>query len=423
MFAGMKDAGLGSKAKRWSVTATGGAAALAVVLAGCSAQNDSADEAVQDFTVVASGPIDSLPGEVTIAASGDIACPPSDDLRLGADARHETAQQFGIQVDEQALEELEVLEAEERVEGNADPTPDDYNKGEGSGEGEKSKCRQKFTAAAIKAKLDDSSYDKVLTLGDHQYETADLHAMETVYAPTWGQFKDDTYPVKGNHDNTGYYQWWNGMDADGDPKDDGPAGTSKTGYYAIETGDSATSGWHIVVLNSNCYVGKDCGDQQLAWLKKELETTKKPCVAAAWHKPVFRSDKKGVEEPVEEPRFLPFWQELADAKADLVLNGHKHYYARLNPMDRDGKVVEEGNGIREIISGVGGAGFYTFHEPENAEGEEVPAPRDAFHNRDTFGPLEVSFKANSYDWNFAPAAGVPGNGKATDSGKAECRAK
>ncbi len=53
-------------------------------------------------------------------------------------------------------------------------------------------------------------YDAVLTLGDLQYENGELANFNNFYHPTWGRFKDITYPAPGNHEYgttgaAGYY--------------------------------------------------------------------------------------------------------------------------------------------------------------------------------------------------------------------------
>ena len=42
--------------------------------------------------------------------------------------------------------------------------------------------------------------DAVLALGDLQYDDGALERFERVYGPTWGRFKDKTYPAPGNHE-------------------------------------------------------------------------------------------------------------------------------------------------------------------------------------------------------------------------------
>ena len=43
------------------------------------------------------------------------------------------------------------------------------------------------------------SYDRVLALGDLQYDCGSLGAFNTAYDPTWGRFNGLIEPVPGNH--------------------------------------------------------------------------------------------------------------------------------------------------------------------------------------------------------------------------------
>ena len=102
-----------------------------------------------------------------------------------------------------------------------------------------------------------------------------------------------------------------------------------------------------------------------------------------------------------------FWDDLYAAGADLVFNGHEHNYERFGPQTPAG--VASANGIREIISGTGGAheGAYPFGTPvANSEVRSESGP----------GVLKVTLHPGSYDWQFMPAAG----GSFTDSGSAAC---
>ena len=49
-----------------------------------------------------------------------------------------------------------------------------------------------------------------------------------------------------------------------------------------------------------------------------------------------------------------FWRLLYEHKADLVLNGHDHLYARYRPLDPSGHFVDPKRGITEFIVGSGG---------------------------------------------------------------------
>ena len=73
-----------------------------------------------------------------------------------------------------------------------DPDSPFYNKGRGMA----NRCHHKTTSDLVK-KIDP---DAVFALGDLQYQAGSLANFEESYNPTWGRFKNITYPVPGNHE-------------------------------------------------------------------------------------------------------------------------------------------------------------------------------------------------------------------------------
>lgn len=138
---------------------------------------------------------------------------------------------------------------------------------------------------------------------------------------------------------------------------------------------------------------------------------------AVWHKPVFQAQgiPADAEESIDEPGMKGYWDALSAYGADIVLNGHQHYYSVMKPLDTTGAVVEPGEGIREFIVGTGGESLYSR--------TPTAGRSDAFGD-DTYGIMELGLKANSYDWRFVPAD-FSGNGNYTNSGTgpSQCRAK
>lgn len=76
---------------------------------------------------------------------------------------------------------------------SCDPSSANYNSGLGSG----NNCRQKATSDAIIA---DTTIEKVIALGDNQYECGSPGGFTESYGPSWGRFKSKTMPVPGNHE-------------------------------------------------------------------------------------------------------------------------------------------------------------------------------------------------------------------------------
>jgi hypothetical protein len=101
-----------------------------------------------------------------------------------------------------------------------------------------------------------------------------------------------------------------------------------------------------------------------------------------------------------------FWQDLYDANADLVLNGHAHNYQRFAPQTATG-APDPARGIREFVVGTGGNP--TLHPVAAIANTEVM-------NRDTWGVLKLTLRNSGYDWQFLRAAG----GTFTDSGSQAC---
>lgn len=219
----------------------------------------------------------------------------------------------------------------------------------------------------------------VFTTGDNVYPTGTFERFDGCYDSSWGRHKSRTRPAAGNHEydasgSTGYFDYF------------GPsAGEPGKGYYSYDLGT-----WHVVVLNANCAWAGGCkaGSPQELWLRADLAATRADCTVALWHQPRFSSGR-------ESATTGPFWQALYDAGADLVLNGHDHFYERFAPMSPDG-VADDAFGMRSIIVGTGGIG----HSPLG-----TVVANSEVRNTDTFGVLKLTLHPGSYDWQFVPEAG------------------
>ncbi|MDX6378258.1 MAG: hypothetical protein QOE98_2561, partial [Gaiellaceae bacterium] len=161
--------------------------------------------------------------------------------------------------------------------------------------------------------------------------------------------------------------------------------------------------WHLIALNSNCGNVGGCGasSPQGRWLAADLAAHRNACTLAYWHIPLFSSGGRAAINS------QPLWSALYDAGAEVVLNGHDHIYERFAPQTPGG-VRDDARGIREFIVGTGGANHTSL--VGLAANSEV-------QNTNTFGILKLTLHANSYDWQFIPAAGT---GSFTDSGSQTC---
>lgn len=237
------------------------------------------------------------------------------------------------------------------------------------------------------AALLDSIPGTVFTAGDNAYRDGTVREFRECYEPSWGRHKARTRPAPGNHDYRrgarGYFGYFGAR-----------AGDPELGYYSYDLG-----AWHIVVLNSN--VSMEAGSAQERWLRRDLAAHPRRCTLAIWHHPRFNSGSK--HGPSTKPRDV--WRALTEAGADVVISGHEHVYERFAPQSADG--VADPRGLRQFTVGTGGAGLYAFGPP--AANSEV---RDAA----TFGVLKLTLHAESYAWEFVPAAG----GEFRDAGRADC---
>jgi hypothetical protein len=135
----------------------------------------------------------------------------------------------------------------------------------------------------------------------------------------------------------------------------------------------------------------------------DLKTHANSCTMAVWHHPLYSTSEK-------EPGMQAIWNDLYNQGADVVLNGHLHRYERWAPQDGSGN-RDNAYGVREFIVGSGGRSFQGLGSNMTANFE--------LGNDNTFGVLKMTLHANSYDWQFLPAAG----GTFTDSGTAACHGK
>jgi hypothetical protein len=247
--------------------------------------------------------------------------------------------------------------------------------------------------------------DAVLALGDEQYGCGGASAFAASYDPTWGREKAITFPVPGNHeyqttggsgcsanaDAAGYYNYFGS--AAGDPS---------KGYYSFNLGQ-----WHLIALNSECdNVPGGCGfgSPQELWLKNDLaQNASAPCTLAYWHRPRFYSYGGGSDATSD-----PFWRDLYAAHADVILNGHQHFYERFALQNPDGQ--PDPNGIREIMVGTGGE---SYMDPSATK-----LPTSQVTSSRVFGILQMTLHPGSYDWKFLRVPNSPVD--FTDSGSTAC---
>jgi Tol biopolymer transport system component len=264
-----------------------------------------------------------------------------------------------------------------------------------NGEGDEAACRQRKTSDLL-LRMDLSA---VLALGDLQYEDGQLWKFQQSFDPTWGRLKPLIHPAPGNHEYqrdpaaTGYFDYFNGP---GQPT--GPAGDRGRGYYSFDVGS-----WHLIALNSECgrIGGCAAGAAQEQWLRADLASHPNACTLAFWHNPYFSSGGHGAETDMG-----PVWNALYEANADVVLNGHEHFYERFAPQTPDG-AGDPVRGIRQFTVGTGGKSRFGFLTA--AANSEVQLNRP-------IGVLKLTLGIGGYAWEFTTAP----NGQVADSGQTAC---
>ena len=215
--------------------------------------------------------------------------------------------------------------------------------------------------------------DAVLALGDLQYDDGALERFERVYGPTWGRFKDKTYPAPGNHEYktpgaSGYFTYFGAR-----------AGDPAKGYYSFDLG-----AWHVIALNTSelCkQVSCEADGEQVKWLEADLAANTKKCVLAYWHYPRFSSGKHGNFD-----KAAPLWKVLALHHATLVLTGHEHFYERLRPID----------GITQLTVGTGGAQFADYADVH---------PSSVARENQTLGVLKLTLSDGAWKAEFMGVSG------------------
>jgi len=246
-----------------------------------------------------------------------------------------------------------------------------------------------LSGAAATAALIERMPGTVLALGDLAYRDGSSRQLRDCYEPTWGRFKQRTWPVPGNHDYRtpqaqAYFDYWGAR-----------AGTPGKGYYAIDVG-----AWRVIALNSNIEAGP--GSEQMRWLAAELERNKRLCTLAVWHHPSFSSGGHG-----DGPHMKHAWKLLSEAGADVVLSAHDHGYERLAPLNGRGE-PDPDHGMRSFVVGTGGAGQRAFERAR--AGSEVRG--------NALGVLVLTLMRDGYAWEFVPIAGE----SFADRGSGKCSA-
>src|SRR5215213_5143214 len=232
----------------------------------------------------------------------------------------------------------------------------------------------------------------VATFGDNAYPRGTDADFAECYAPSWGKFKARTMPSPGNHEYetagaSGYFGYFGRA-----------AGNPGEGYYSYDLGS-----WHVISLNSNCsYVG-GCGpgSPEEQWLKADLAAHSNACTLAYWHHPRFSSGLHGDTSSV-----ATFWDDLYQAGAEVVLNGHDHVYEHFVPLNPSGQ-TDPAQGISQVTVGTGGAELTEFAGDNSLSDVQIAGAN---------GVLVMELHRDGYNWQFVTTP----NGETADKGSASC---
>src|SRR5215213_10651335 len=238
----------------------------------------------------------------------------------------------------------------------------------------------------------------------------------------WGQYKDHTMPVLGNHEymnsdddsikSRPYFDYFSGLNGFKGPAaplpndlDNNHGLTFGEGYYSYDLGS-----WHIVALNSNCdkVGGCEASSPQGQWLQRDLVNHPVQCTLAYFHHPIYAT-----ANGTNTLNVKPLWDTLYAKGADVILSGHAHRYERHARMTPEG-VLDPTNGIRQFVAGTGG-------EPGGSVIDPNQVPQGVLEKVviDNFGVIKVDLDAGSYSWAFIAVDGTA-NGTVMDAGSEQC---
>jgi acid phosphatase type 7 len=273
------------------------------------------------------------------------------------------------------------------------------------------------------------SQARVIALGDNAYPSGTRAEFANCYdnyrltngksydssrPAWWGQYKNRTMPILGNHEylnssdpnlkSTPYFDYFSAKNGFKQPAAPVPNTTANPGlslgkgYYSYNLGS-----WHIVALNSNdhcAYVSCSRTSAQGKWLRNDLAANPRACTLAYIHHPLYATGSGGVA-----PEVKPLVRILYNNNADVVLNAHNHRYERLARIDPDGN-RDSAKGIRTITAGTGG-------QPGDPPNVTPPAISEV-RIFDTPGVIRMDLSSGSYSWRFVAVDGTP-SGTVMDS--------
>lgn len=244
----------------------------------------------------------------------------------------------------------------------------------------------------------------VFALGDLAYPRGTDRDFRECYDPTWGQFREITRPVSGNH------EWKNNqllgfvpIFGNADPyfayfsSFPGQVGDPEKGWYRYRHG-----AWDVYVLETRKKRHIERNSPLWNWLEAELtRPDAAQCIVAYSHYPRFGVGKHGDNE-----QWLDAWELLSEHGVDIVLAAHEHNYQSYHPQAPRGQ--PDSAGIRSFVVGTGGG------ELRDQQGQTAGALR-TFTAHD-YGVLKLTLHPGRYEWEF-----IVSDGSVWDAGSSPCQ--
>ena len=189
----------------------------------------------------------------------------------------------------------------------------------------------------------------VLSLGDNQY---DVRCPVGVRGPVPQQLGPGARPHQAEHRQPrvqGFCKEPSSAEASRRRVTSNTSARARASSRTAGTGIHLGPDWHFIVGNSDCKplanpAEKPCTTEDRdAWLAGHLASlgsdVDKKCMNGYWHHPRFSSYRTlaGVFSP--DNWQLGMWQQLYDSpiNADVILNGHGHFYERFGPLNPTGQ--------------------------------------------------------------------------------------
>ncbi|MCK5644043.1 MAG: metallophosphoesterase [Gammaproteobacteria bacterium] len=229
----------------------------------------------------------------------------------------------------------------------------------------------------------------VVDNGDVLSQWEDWYTSVTSVFGTTGQNQSPPFYMAspGNHGATettlGLANWNNFLSGQKEQFCDGKFVFSEGKYFVFDYENV-----RFVVLDSD---KSTVTGEQLTMLMDAIQNNPKQWLIAVWHHPIFDFGEKAYEDEFHEAWGIPLYQN----GADLIFNGHSHYYVRTKKLNLNGEMnppIDLNNGIPQIVVGNGGA---TMDVPVPDHDNNGYMVESYTTTNSQFGYSELHFKGDS----------------------------